>query len=127
MYLALVVIVVRGPLAFVPEATAARFNRWFFSTAMRLRLVGVAMLVLLAAPLIVATRITPPAHPDVVWFERLGWLVVVVGAVLIARPEPICRLARALLTGVPTSVLRILGVVNIAFGIFLAWIAVAVL
>ena len=126
-YLAVVVIVVRGPLAFAPEATADRLNRWFFSTPMRLRLVGVGMLVLLAAPLILATRMTPPAHPNVVWFERLGWLVVVAGAVLIARPEPICRLGRAILTGVPMPVLRVLGVANIAFGVFLAWVAVAVL
>ena len=126
-YLAVVIIVVRGPLAFAPEATADRFRRWFFSTEARLRLVGIGMLVLMAAPLILTARMTPPAHPDVVWFEALGWLATVAGALVIALPKPICRLAEAILVGVPTPVLRVLGVANIAFGLFLAWVAFAVL
>lgn len=126
-YLAVVILVVRGPLAFAPEATADRLGRWFFSTATRLRLVGVGMIVLLAAPLILTVRMTPPAHPDVVWFEALGWLAAIAGALVTATPKPICRLAKAKLSGAPTIVLRILGVVNIAFALFLLWLAFVVL
>jgi hypothetical protein len=72
-YLAVVILVVRGPLAFAPEATADRFKRWFFSSDTRLRLIGVGMLVLMAAPLILTARMTPPAHPDVVRLERCAF------------------------------------------------------
>lgn len=126
-YLAVVIIVVRGPLAFAPEATVDRFKRWFFPSVARFRLMGVGMLVLIAAPLILTARMTPPAHPDVVWFEALGWLVAVGGASVIALPKPMCRLAEGIFVRAPTPVLRVLGVANIAFGLFLAWVAVAVL
>lgn len=126
-YLAVVVIVVRGPLAFAPEATVDRFKRWFFPSDTRLRLMGVAMLVLIAAPLIVAVRVTPPAHPHVVWLEALGWLVAAGGAFVIVLPKPARRLVDGVLAGAPTPVLRVLGVANIAFGLFLAWLAFSVL
>lgn len=126
-YLAVVVIVVRGPLAFAPEATVDRFKRWIFPSDARFRRIGVGMLVLIAAPLILAVRMTPPAHPDVVWFEALGWLVVAGGAFVIVLPKPARRLVEGILAGAPTPVLRVLGVVNIAFGLFLAWVAFAVL
>ena len=126
-YLSVVIIVVRGPLAFAPEATADRLKRWFFTSDARLRFIGVGMIVLMAAPLILTARMTPPAHPDVVWLEALGWLVAVAGAWVIVLPKPICRLAEAILVGAPTPVLRVLGVANIAFGLFLAWVAFAVL
>jgi len=125
--LAVVIIVVRGPLAFAPKATADRLERWFFSSPTRLRLIGVGMLILIAAPLILAARMTSPAHPDGVWLEVLGWLVTGAGALLIALPNPMCRLMRTILAGAPTPVLRSLGVMNIAFALFLVWVAFAVL
>ena len=126
-YLAVLIILVRGPLAFAPEATVDRFKRWFFPSETRLRLIGVAMLVLLAVPLILAARMTSPAHPDVVWFEALGWLAAAGGAFVIVLPKPGRRLLEGILAGAPTPALRVLGVVNIAFGLFLVWVAFAVL
>lgn len=126
-YLAVVVFVVRGPLAFAPEATASRLNRWFFSSHTRLRRIGVGMLPLIATPLILTARMTPPVHPGVGWFEALGWLVAGAAALLITLPKPMCRLMGEILAGAPTPVLRVLGVVNIAFSLFLFWVAFAFL
>lgn len=126
-FLAVGIIVVRGPLAFAPEATVDRLRRWFFSTETRMRKVGLGILVLMAAPLILTVRMTPPAHPGVFWFEALGWLAAVGGVFVIALPKPARRLVEAILGGAPTPVLRVVGVANIAFGLFLAWVAFAVL
>ena len=126
-YLAVLIIVVRGPLAFAPEATASRLKRWFFSSHTRLRRIGVGILPLMAAPLILTARMTPPVHPGVGWFEALGWLVAGAAALLIALPKPMCRLMGAILADAPTPVLRGIGVLNIAFALFLFWVAFAVL
>jgi len=126
-YLGIAIILVRGPLLFAPEATVDRFQRWFFPSDARFRLVGVGMLFTLAAPLVLAARLTPPAHPDVVLLETLGWVVAAGGASVILFPKPLRGFIEGILTGAPPSVLQVLGAVNLAFGLFLVWLAFTVL
>lgn len=127
VYVAAVVVALRGPLAFAPDATVARLERWFFSSDERFRLVGLGMLVGLAAPLIVAARTTPGAYPTTRWVEALGWLVVAGGACVVIAPTPTRRMVEGIIGGAPTSALRAIGVINIAFGAFLVWVAVTAL
>ncbi|NNF27933.1 MAG: hypothetical protein HKN73_11980 [Gemmatimonadetes bacterium] len=127
LFVAFVVTAVRGPLAVAPEASVERLRRWFFASDTRFRRVGVGMVVLMAAPLILAARITPPAHQSVVWFEALGWLIGLGAAFVILLPGPLRRWIEGILDGMPTPALRFVGVVNIAFSLFLVWVAFAFL
>ena len=62
-----------------------------------------------------------------VWLQGLGWLGGVAGLLVMAAPRFCKRMVESTLFDFPDAVLRTLGVVNIAFGLFLGWVAFAVL
>ena len=127
LFVAVAIIVIRGPLAFAPDETVERLRRWFFSSDARMRLMGLGMVAMMAAPLVLASRINPPAHSSVPWFEALGWLAGAGGLLVALLPGPMRRWLEGLFTGMSPTVLRVVGATNIAFGLFLVWVAVMVL
>jgi len=117
----------RGPLVFVPLATVAVYRR-LLSNPRRVRVFG-ASLVIIAAPLIITARQARPAAGGITFvIEGLGWLAALASILLVVAPGYFSRLIYAFWDAVgdpPT--LRTIGVLNIAGGLWLAWIAFFVL
>lgn len=125
-YLAAFYIVLRGPLLIAPEAAVIFERRVMYATARRLRIFGGLMLVLYAAPLIVTAR---QAQGDVaLWIEAFGWFVAASMVWLIAVPGPWKRFLEFFWAAVSDPpLLRAMGALSVAFGIFLGWVAFFVL
>lgn len=126
IYCALIVVTVRGPLVVDPEGHARRLERWFFSSDERMRRVGMGMVVALAAPLLVVARAAPEAQPGRGPVEALGWLVLAGGVFVVAAPGPARRLIDRVMTAIDPFALRVVGLLNVAFGAFLVWAAFAI-
>ena len=122
-------IVGRGPLVIAPEATVAFYRRVFFSSPERIRIFGGSMLVLVAVPLIATARWTPAdEHGATVLIEILGWLAAAAVVWCTAAPASLQRMANAFWDAVSEPTLRrAIGVLNVAFGLFLGWVAFFVL
>jgi uncharacterized protein YjeT (DUF2065 family) len=117
-----------GSLVFDPQGTLAFYRRVIYSTHGRIRLLGLGLVVLVAVPMVVTARDAPLAQAGVtVWLQGLGWLGGVAGLLVMAAPGFCKRMVESTLFDFPDAVLRVLGVVNIAFGLFLGWVAFAVL
>jgi len=128
-YLAAVYIVLRGPLLVAPEAAVVLERRLMYATARRLRIVGGLILVLYGAPLIVTARQARTAQGDIaLWIEAFGWFVAAVAIGIIAAPGPWKRFFESFWDAVSDPpVLRVLGALGVAFGLFLGWVAFFVL
>ena len=128
-YLAVVYIVLRGPLLVAPEAAVVLERRLMYATARRLRIVGGLILVLYAAPLIVTARQACTAQGDIaLWIETFGWFVAAAAIWIIAAPGPWKRFFESFWDAVSDPpVLRALGALGVAFGLFLGWVAFFVL
>ena len=124
-FVAALYIVCRGPFVVAPAATAA-FYRRLFSTAGRVRIFG-GLLVLLAAALIGTARQAHAAHGDITFLiEGLGWMAAAAAVWLIVAPGTWWRLADKFFSASNPS-LRTIGVLNIAIGVGLGWVAFFVL
>ena len=128
-YLAVVYIVLRGPLLVAPEAAVVLERRLMYATVRRLRIVGGLILVLYAAPLIVTARQARTAQGDIaLWIETYGWFVAAAAIWIIAAPGPWKRFFESFWDAVSDPpVLRALGALGVAFGRFLGWVAFFVL
>ena len=128
-YLAVVYIVLRGPLLVAPEAAVVLERRLMYATARRLRIVGGLILVLYGAPLIVTARQARTAQGDIaLWIEAFGWFVAAVAIWIITAPGPWKRFFDSFWDAVSDPpVLRALGALGVAFGLFLGWVAFFVL
>ena len=128
-YLAAVYIVLRGPLLVAPEAAVVLERRLMYATVLRLRIVGGLILVLYAAPLIVTARQARTAQGDIaLWIETFGWFVAAAAIWIIAAPGPWKRFFESFWDAVSDPpVLRALGALGVAFGLFLGWVAFFVL
>ena len=128
-YLAVVYIVLRGPLLVAPEAAVVLERRLMYATVRRLRIVGGLILVLYAAPLIVTARQARTAQGDIaLWIETFGWFVAAAAIWIIAAPGPWKRFFESFWDAVSDPpVLRALGALGVAFGLFLGWVAFFVL
>ena len=128
-YLAVVYIVLRGPLLVAPEAAVRLERRLMYATARRLRIFGGLLLVMYAAPLIVAARQARNAQGDVaLWIETFGWFVAATAVWVIAAPGPWKRFLESFWAAVSAPpVLRALGGLGVAVGLFLGWVAFFVL
>ena len=128
-YLAVVYIVLRGPLLGAPEAAVVLERRLMYATVRRLRIVGGLILVLYAAPLIVTARQARTAQGHIaLWIETFGWFVAAAAIWIIAAPGPWKRFFESFWdAGSDPPVLRALGALGVAFGLFLGWVAFFVL
>ena len=112
----------RGPLLVAPEAWVGFERRLMYATTGRLRIFGGAMLVLLAAPLVVTARQTQGSIAF--WAEGFGWFAAASMVWFIAAPGPWKRFLESLwdlLSDPP--LLRAMGALGLAFGLFLGWVA----
>ncbi|MGE4605265.1 MAG: hypothetical protein AAEJ52_00820 [Myxococcota bacterium] len=127
-FLAVFYIVFRGPLVVAPRAAIA-FERRLYATTGRLRSFGWVILVLYAAPLILTARQAHTAPGDAaVWIERFGWFAAASAVWIIATPGPWKRFMDSFWDAVSDPpVLRAIGVLSVAFGLFLGWVAFFVL
>ncbi len=118
----------RGGYVIAPRATADFYRRTVFRTDGSVRVFGGAMLILVAVPLLGTVRNAPVA-PDgiLVILEVLGWLAAAAGLCVVAAPGVCRRLADRKLLDASDSVLRSIGVLSVAFGLFLGWNALFVL
>jgi len=127
-FVAVLYIVGRGGYAVAPAATVAFYRRVIFSTPGRIRTFGLGLLLLVAAPLIITARQAPATQTDgTVWLQALGWLAAVASIVIILAPGHTRRLVEWKFLGASEPVLRTLGVLGVAFGFFLGWVAFFVL
>jgi uncharacterized protein YjeT (DUF2065 family) len=118
----------RGGYVIAPRATADFYRRTVFHTDGSVRAFGGAMLVLVAVPLLVTVRQAPVAVGIiVVILKALGWLAATAGIWVVATPGVCRRLADRKLIDASDSALRSIGLISVAFGLFLAWNAFFVL
>ncbi len=97
-------------------------------SAGRIRIFG-GMLVLLAAALIVTARQARDVQGDITFLiETFGWLAAAAAVWATVAPGPLQRLTNAFwdATSDPAQ-RRAVGVLNIALGLFLGWVAFFVL
>ena len=118
-------VVGRGPLVVAPDATVAFYRRWILSPPGRLRWVGGLMLVLVAAPLVVTARQARADLGDItILIEGFGWLAAAVALWVLAAPRPWHRVMMSFWDAASDPGLRrVIGAINVAFGLFLAWVA----
>ena len=120
----LMIIALRAPMIFAPEATLHFFDR-LISTDSRLRGVG-----LMVAPL--GWALIHFAHAGEGWaagiLSALGWVLAVAAISLLATPGAYRRLATGVLayfeSSVDMAVVRIIGVVAVAIGLALIYAGV---
>ena len=117
----------RGPLAVAPAATVDFYRRQFLSPG-RIRLFG-GLMILLGAALIATARQARAAHGDItILVEVLGWMAIAAFVLVIVAPGQFVRLTNSFWDSVPSpAVRRAIGVLNIAIGLGLGWIAFFVL
>ncbi len=127
-FVAVLLILPRGPLVVAPAATVALYRR-VLSTPGRFRIFGAVLLVLLAAPLIVTARQAPVELRDItIWLEGLGWFAAAAMISVIAAPGPWHRLMMSLWEAVKDpALLRAIGATKVAIGLVLGWMAFFVL
>ena len=127
-FLAALYILGRGPLVVAPVATVALYRRQL-STPGRVRALGVLLLVLVAAPLIITARQAPVELRNItIWFEGAGWFTAAAMIWVIAFPGLWHRLMFSFWDAVSDPDLRrAIGVLNIAIGLGLGWVAFFVL
>ena len=124
--LAALYIVGRGPLLVAPGATVAVYRR-MFSTIGRIRVFG-SVLVLLAVPLVVTARQGRAEHGDItILIEIMGWLAAAAAVFVIAAPRTLRRLKMSFWDVSDPGLLRAIGALNVAFGLFLGRVAFFVL
>ncbi len=121
-YLGAFYVVFRVPLLVAPEAAVAFERRLMYATTRRLRTCGGLGLLLYAAPLIVTAR---QAQGDVaLWIEVFGWFVAASMVWFIAVPGPWKRFLEFFWAAVSDPpLLRAMGALSVAFGLFLGWVA----
>ena len=124
-YLGAFYVVFRVPLLVAPEAAVVLERRLMYATVRRLRIVGGLILVLYAAPLIVTARQARTAQGDIaLWIEAFGWFVAASMVWLIAVPGPWKRFLEFFWAAVSDPpLLRAMGALSVAFGLFLGWVA----
>jgi hypothetical protein len=127
-FMAALFILGRGPLVVAPAATVA-FYRRALSTPGGLRILGVLLLVLVAAPLAFTARQTPVEQRHItIWFEGAGWFTAAAMIWVIAFPGLWQRLMSSFWDAVSDpDLLRAMGVLNLAIGLGLGWVAFFVL
>jgi uncharacterized protein YjeT (DUF2065 family) len=127
-FVAALFILGRGPLVVAPAATVA-FYRRALSTPGRLRILGVLQLVLIAAPLVITARQAPLEQHDItIWFEGMGWFTAAAMIWVIAFPGLWQRLMFSFWDAASDpDLLRTIGVLNVAIGLGLGWVAFFVL
>ncbi len=127
-FVAALYIVGRGGLLVAPAATVAVYQHQI-STPRRARILGVLLMVLVAMPLIVTARQARADHGDVtIWLEGFGWFAATVMVWVIAAPGLWHRLLNSFWDAASRpAVCRALGALNVAFGLFLGWVAFFVL
>lgn len=124
--LAALVLVARGLLLFAPAATVRTWLRIVRSpTALR----GFALLLGGLGTLVITTA--RPAHDAHGWIavvaEGIGWAMLAVAAWLLAWPEGYRRVAETFLDAMDDeATLRAIGVIGVAVGLGIAWLAFAV-
>ena len=118
-FLAVFYIVFRGPLVVAPRAAIA-FERRLYATTGRLQIFGGVMLVLYAAPLIVAARQVQGSIA--IWSEACGWFAAACFVWIIAAPGPWKRFLEFFWDAFSAPpLLRAMGASGVAFGLFLGW------
>ena len=125
--IALLYILGRGPLLVAPAATVAAYER-LFSRSELIRIFG-GLMGLLAVPAIVTARSAHLAHGDITYLiEFIGWLAAAVAVWAIAAPGSIQRLVLSFWGAVRNrTLLRVIGLINVAIGLALGWVAFFVL
>ncbi len=116
-------ILFRGPLLVAPKTWVSFEQRLMYATPGRLRIFGGAVLVLLAAPLIVTAR--QRQGSIAFWAEGFGWLVAASMVWFIAAPgfwKRLLEIFWGVLSDPPLR--RMMGVLGLAFGLFLGWVAI---
>ena len=115
-------ILFRGPLLVAPEAWVSFEQRLMYATPGRLRIFGGVILMLFAAPLIVTAR---QAQGSIAfWAEGFGWIAAASMLWFIASPGFWKRFLESFwgVLSDPT-LLRTMGALGLAFGLFLGWVA----
>ncbi|MCP3985380.1 MAG: hypothetical protein GY723_13405 [bacterium] len=127
LIVAVLIIMVRGPLIIAPAATLNAYRRWI-STTSRIRLIG-GLMVLLTPHLIWTGREGHAQHGGIAMgIEGLGWFLAAIALWLIIAPGHYQRLAYAMLGAfLDPTVARAIGVFAVAIGLGLGWIALFVL
>jgi len=115
------------PLIVAPSAAVVLERRLAYSTPARLRMVCVLFLVLVCLPLIATARDARATRGEVtLWLEGIGWLYAATCAWTIAAPGPWQRFAVSFWDAVDEpAIRRAIGLLTLAFGGFLGWIAVS--
>jgi uncharacterized protein YjeT (DUF2065 family) len=113
-------------LIVAPSAAVTLERRLFYPTAARLRTVG-ALLLGLGLLLIATARGTRATYGEIAyWIEALGWFTAAFSAWTIAAPGLWLRFAVSFWDAVDEPALRrAIGLLTLALGGFLGWIALA--
>ena len=118
----------RGGYVIAPKAIAGFYRRTVFGSDGRVRALGGALLVLVAVPLLVTVRQAPAAPGGIlVALNVLGWLAAGASLWVVVAPGLCRRLANRKLLHASDLALRSIGVLSVAFGLFLGWNALFVL
>ena len=127
-FVAALFILGRGPLVVAPAATVALYRR-ALSTPERLRALGVLLLVLVAAPLVITARQAPIEQYDItIWFEGMGWFTAAAMIWVIAFPGLWQRLMFSFWDAASDpTLLRVIGILNLAIGLGVGLVAFFVL
>jgi hypothetical protein len=120
-------IVGRGPMLIAPTATADFYRRWISKKEL-LRRLGILVL-LMAVGVIQVGRGAAAAHGGIATaVEVFGWFIGGAAIWLMASPGSYQRLALSIIDSIADpSALRVIGALNIAFGLALIWVAFAVM
>ena len=119
----LFILVARGPLIFAPTGTIDVYRK-FLDTTTRIRALGVCVSVLSAGMVLLARGSEEPAAQII---EVIGWFVAVaVVVLLLIVPSLYRQMALAMLDAVQDAmVLRFMGVLGTAFGVFVIYLGFA--
>lgn len=127
LFVAFLYVVGRGAYVVSPRATAEFYGRTFFSTDGRLRVFGAALLILMALPLIATARQATGPRDVLTLLTAFGWLAAAGSSWALIGPGHLRKLINRRLSGLSDAALRALGVVSVAFGVFLGAVALFVL
>jgi len=118
-----------APPIVAPSAAIVFERRLLYPTPARLRIVGVSLLALVALPLILAVR--DPLAPQggiALWLAAYAWLSAASLIWPIVAPASCQRFAVSFWDAIDEpAVRRIVGLLSVAFGLCLGWLALSVL
>jgi len=121
LLLALFIIVLRGPLIFAPEATLVFYMSKILPSPTRMRVLGVAMLIVALALVATTLQRTDETLPVIIFL--LGVLLAAGSLVLLGAPAFAGRLVAATLSWFGPIMLRIVGIVSVAIALLLVYLA----